>query len=72
MAKLLDQGPVLVLTFQAQQLTVRKEEDSDIVSARVPAMFSLTASGIPVGTCSHTLSQPHSQVGPGNEARYIC
>ena len=45
MAKLLDQGPVLVLTFQAQQLTVRKEEDSDIVSARVPAMFSLTASG---------------------------
>jgi len=35
MAKLMDQGPVLVLTFQAQQLTVRrsgKEEDPDDVS----------------------------------------
>jgi len=35
MAKLMDQGPVLVLTFQAQQLTVRrsgKEEEPDDVS----------------------------------------
>ena len=43
MAKLLDQGPVLVLTFQAQQLTVRKsgeEEEPDNVSARLPARLS--------------------------------
>ena len=35
MAKLMDQGPVLVLTFQAQQLTVRRsgrEEEPDDVS----------------------------------------
>ena len=46
MAKLLDQGPVLVLTFQAQQLTVRKsgeeEEEPDNVSARLPARLSFT------------------------------
>ena len=40
MAKLMDQGPVLVLTFQAQQLTVRKsgeKEEPDNVSAGLPA-----------------------------------
>ena len=53
MAKLLDQGPVLVLTFQAQQLTVRKsgkEEESDIVSASDIFINNLTcataASGV--------------------------
>ena len=46
MAKLLDQGPVLVLTFQAQQLTVTKsgEEEPDNVSARLPAGLSFTCS----------------------------
>ena len=45
MAKLLDQGPVLVLIFQAQQLTVRKsgkEEESDIVSASDVFINNLT------------------------------
>lgn len=48
MAKLLDQGPVLVLTFQAQQLTVRKsgKEESDIVSASDVFINNLTCAGI--------------------------